>query len=62
MAGAGPAKQPDRLTLNPQRKPKVKAYLKLAGVALAAYAAVNLIQSKVMKVPVIGAYLPGGEA
>lgn len=40
----------------------MKAYLKLAGVALAAYAAVNLLQSKVIKVPVIGAYLPGGEA
>lgn len=40
----------------------MKAYLKLAGVALAAYAAVNLIQSKVFKLPVVGDYLPGGNA
>ena len=30
-----------------------------AGIALAAYAAVSLIQREVGKVPVIGRYLPG---
>lgn len=36
----------------------MKGYLKLAGVALAAYAAVAAIQRKVVTIPVIGAYLP----
>jgi hypothetical protein len=36
----------------------VKGYLKLAGVALAAYAAVAVIQRKVIAIPVVGAYLP----
>lgn len=34
-------------------------YLKLAGIALAAYAVVAIVQSKVA-IPVVGAYLPGG--
>lgn len=33
--------------------------LKLAGVSLAAYAAVKALQENVMNVPVVGAYLPG---
>lgn len=36
----------------------MKGYLKLAGVALAAYAAVAVIQRKVIAIPVVGAYLP----
>lgn len=38
----------------------MKAYLKLAAVALAAYAAMDFIQTKVIKIPAIGPYLPGG--
>lgn len=38
----------------------MKSYLKLAGIALAAYGAVALIQKKVMPIPVVGEYLPGG--
>ncbi len=34
-------------------------YLKLAGVALAAYAAVNALQTKFINVPVVGEMLPG---
>jgi len=37
----------------------MNGYLKLAGVALAAYAVVAMVQSK-YQVPVIGKYLPGG--
>lgn len=36
----------------------MKGYLKIAGVALAAYAAVALVQRSVMPIPVVGAYLP----
>lgn len=32
-------------------------YLKIAGVALAAYAVIALVQSKV-RIPVVGEYLP----
>jgi hypothetical protein len=39
----------------------VTSYLKLAGVALAAYAVVFAIQKHGMKLPVVGAYLPGGQ-
>lgn len=35
-----------------------KATLVTAGVALAAFAIISLFQNKVMKVPVIGDYLP----
>lgn len=35
-----------------------KAHLMTALVALAAFAVVSLVQQKVMKVPVIGDYLP----
>lgn len=34
-------------------------YLKIAGVALAAFAVVTMVQSR-MPIPVIGRYLPGG--
>lgn len=33
--------------------------LKLAGVSLAAYAAVKALQENVMNVPVVGSFLPG---
>ncbi len=36
----------------------MNGYLKIAAVAVAAYAAVALIQRKVMPVPVIGEFLP----
>lgn len=36
----------------------MKGYLKLAGIALAAYAAVAFVQRNVRPVPVVGAYLP----
>lgn len=36
----------------------MKSYLITAGVALAAYAAVSLIQRQVGTVPVVGGYLP----
>lgn len=36
----------------------MNGYLKIAGVALATYAAVAVIQKNVMAVPVVGAYLP----
>lgn len=36
----------------------MKSYLKLAGVALAAYAAIALVQRKVMPIPGIGEFLP----
>lgn len=39
----------------------MKGYLKLAGVALAAYAAVYVVQKNVMPIPVVGPYLPGGQ-
>lgn len=35
----------------------MNGYLKIAGVALAAYAVIALVQSK-MPIPVVGAYLP----
>lgn len=38
----------------------MKSYLKLAGIALAAYATVAIVQKKVMAIPVVGKYLPGG--
>lgn len=37
------------------------AYLKLAAVALAAYAVAFAVQKHVVKVPVVGPYLPGGQ-
>lgn len=40
----------------------MKTYLKLAGVALAAYAAAYVVQTKVFKLPVVGEFLPGGNA
>jgi hypothetical protein len=36
----------------------VKAYLKVAGIALAAFALVAVIQRKVKPLPVVGEYLP----
>lgn len=36
----------------------MKGYLKLAAVALVAYAAVSAVQRHVIAVPVVGAYLP----
>ena len=36
----------------------MKSYLTTAAVALAAYAAVAIIQRKVFAVPVVGDYLP----
>lgn len=36
----------------------MKGYLKIAGVALAAYAAVAFVQRQVKPIPVIGAFLP----
>lgn len=36
----------------------MKSYLKLAAVALAAYAAVAIVQRKVMPIPVVGEFLP----
>lgn len=36
----------------------MKSYLITAGIALAAYAAVSVIQRQVGTVPVIGRYLP----
>jgi hypothetical protein len=36
----------------------VNGYLKIAGVALAAYVAVAFVQRAVKPIPVIGAYLP----
>ncbi len=36
----------------------MKGYLKLAAVALAAYAAAAAVQRHVFAVPVVGAYLP----
>jgi hypothetical protein len=36
----------------------MKGYLKIAGVALAAYAAVAFVQRSIMPVPVVGAFLP----
>jgi hypothetical protein len=36
-------------------------YLKIAAVALAAFAAVSFVQKNVMAVPAVGAYLPGGK-
>lgn len=36
----------------------MKGYLKIAAVALATYAAVALVQRKVMAVPVVGEFLP----
>ncbi len=36
----------------------MKQYLVTAGVALAAYAVVAFVQSSVMPIPVVGAYLP----
>jgi len=36
----------------------VKAYLKVAGIALAAFAVVALVQRKVKALPVVGEYLP----
>lgn len=38
----------------------MKAYLKTAAVALAAYALIDLFQTNVMRVPVVGKFLPGG--
>jgi hypothetical protein len=38
---------------------KMNPYIKAGLVALAAYAAVALVQRKVVKIPVIGGYLPG---
>lgn len=40
----------------------MKPALTTAAVALAAYAAVYLIQKKLMPIPVVGPYLPGGTA
>ena len=37
----------------------MNGYLKVAAVALAAYAACALFQKQVMAIPVIGAFLPG---
>lgn len=36
----------------------MKSYLKLAGIALAAYAAVAVVQRHVKPIPVVGMYLP----
>ena len=36
----------------------LKGYLKLAGVALVAYAAVAAVQRHVIAIPVVGNYLP----
>jgi hypothetical protein len=36
----------------------VNGYLKIAGIALAAYAAVAFVQRTVFAVPVVGGYLP----
>ncbi len=36
----------------------MNGYVKIAAVALAAYAAVALVQRKVMPVPVVGEFLP----
>lgn len=38
----------------------MKGYLKLAAIALVAYAACDVIQTNVMRIPVIGRFLPGG--
>lgn len=39
-----------------------KAMIHTALIALAAFAAIALIQKKVMPIPVVGGYLPGGAA
>jgi hypothetical protein len=39
-----------------------KAMLHTALIAIAAFAAVKILQTKVMPIPVIGQYLPGGTA
>jgi hypothetical protein len=39
----------------------MKGYLKLAGVAIAAFAAVAFVQRNFMAVPVVGQYLPGSK-
>lgn len=57
MAAAG-AWQLHPVTLGPLKGLTVKSYLITAGVALAAYAAVSLIQRQVGTVPVVGGYLP----
>lgn len=38
-----------------------KAMLSTAVIALATFAAVYFVQKTVIKIPVIGGYLPGGE-
>ena len=44
-------------TLSPKEKTLI-GYLKIAGIAIAAYAAVAVIQREVFEVPVAGKYLP----
>ncbi len=39
----------------------MKAEFKVAAIAIAAYAVVSLIQTKVMPIPVIGGLLPGAK-
>lgn len=38
----------------------IKTTLKFVVMVAASYAALDFIQTKVMKIPVVGAYLPGG--
>lgn len=40
----------------------MKPVIQTAAIALAAFAVVYLVQKKVMPIPVVGAYLPGGTA
>jgi len=40
--------------------PITKAHLATAAVALAAFAIVAFVQKKVLQVPLVGSYLPGG--
>lgn len=39
----------------------MNAYFKAAGIALAAYAVVYAVQKHMVKLPVVGPYLPGGQ-
>jgi hypothetical protein len=39
----------------------LQGYLKIAAVALAAFAAVAFVQKNVIAVPAVGAYLPGAK-
>jgi len=38
----------------------MKAYLKTAAVALAAFAIVDVMQTNGLRIPVVGKFLPGG--